>query len=173
MKNSSLLATLCVAVCLSATQCSSPSASTETKTETATTETMAAKPDMAAIKTEIQAIEKEFELADNARDVKKIGDFYADDAISMVDHGLSLVGREAIMKHQEESFAKRSKGETISFETLDVFGDGIVVTEVGKSISRDSTGKQVYSGKYMAIWEKRDGKYLTIREIYNSDKEEK
>jgi len=50
--------------------------------------------------------------------------------------------------------AKRSKGETATYETMDVFGDGNIVTETGKTTVKDANGKVAYTGKYMAIWEK-------------------
>ena len=37
----------------------------------------------------------------------------------------------------------------------------------------DATGKVTYTGKYMAIWEKRDGKYICLRDISNDDAKEK
>ena len=53
-----------------------------------------------------------------------------------------------------------------------VFGDENTVTEVGKMTRKDASGKVVSTGKYMAVWEKRDGKYLCVRDIGNSDSEE-
>jgi len=64
------------------------------------------------------------------------------------------VGKAAIRKSIEEGLAKRSKGETATYETMDVFGDGNIVTETGKTTVKDANGKVAYTGKYMAIWEK-------------------
>lgn len=55
---------------------------------------------------------------------------------------------------------------------MDAFGCDNYVTEVGKTIRKDSTGKTTYTGKYMALWEKRDGKWICIRDIGNYDKKE-
>jgi len=33
----------------------------------------------------------------------------------------------------------------------------------------DAAGKVTATGKYMAVWEKRDGKWLCIRDIGNED----
>ena len=79
------------------------------------------------------------------------------------------VGKVAIQKEMEESLAKRTQGETVAYETLEVFGDGNTVTEIGTAISKDASGKVIRTGKYIAIWEKRDGKYICIRDIYNTD----
>jgi len=113
------------------------------------------KPDMAAIKAEIQVLENAWEVADNARDVEAVAALYADDAISIELYKPDMaVGKAAIRKSIEEGLAKRSKGETATYETMDVFGDGNIVTETGKTTVKDANGKVAYTGKYMAIWEK-------------------
>lgn len=130
------------------------------------------KPDMSAIKAEIQAIETAFAAADNARDVNAILAFYSDDAVTMGPGEPMTVGKAAIQKSIEAGFAKSAAGSTVAYDVLEVFGDGNTVTEVGKSTRKDASGKVTYTGKYMAIWEKRDGKYVCIRDIGNSDAKE-
>ncbi len=95
--------------------------------------------------------------------------FYADDAISLASDKPMLVGNSAIKKDMEESLAKRPKGAKISYEVMDVYGAGNYATEVGKTTRMDSTGKVTSTGKYMAIWEKRNGKWICIRDIGNED----
>ncbi len=73
----------------------------------------------------------------------------------------------------EASIAKRPKGATTSYDVMDVFGAGDYVTEVGKITRKDSAGKVTTTGKYMAIWEKRHGKWICIRDIGNEDAKEK
>jgi ketosteroid isomerase-like protein len=132
-----------------------------------------APPDMAAIKAEIKAIEDKWAAASNIKDVATIVGFYADDAISMNDDKPMLVGKAAIQKAVEEEMARRKENTTVVFETLDLYGDENRVTEVGKTTVTDASGKVVYGGKYMAIWEKRNGKWLTIRDMSNDDAKEK
>jgi uncharacterized protein (TIGR02246 family) len=126
-------------------------------------------PDMTAIKAEIQAIEDTWAVAYNAKDVATIMGFYADDAISMSDDQPMLVGKAAIQKGLEAEMTNRKANGKITFETLEVYGDETRVTEIGKSTMTDATGKVIYGGKYMAVWEKRNGKWLTIRDIVNDD----
>ncbi len=141
------------------------------KKETAETTTVAepAKPDLTQIRSEIVAIENAWAAAQNAKDVNALMAMYADDAVSMPDGEPMLTGKAAIQKKQEADFAKPSKYASIGFETLDVYAQGNVVTEVGKTMYKDATGKTIGGGKYIAVYEKRDGKYLCIREIYNAD----
>jgi len=94
---------------------------------------------------------------------------YTDDAISMTDGAPSLNGKAAILAYQEAEFAKSPAGLNSTYTVQDVYGDGETVTEVGTGVTKDASGAVVRTGKYVAIWKKMDGKYLCIREIYNSD----
>lgn len=132
-----------------------------------------AKPDMAKLKAEIQALENSWAAADNARNANAVAAFYAEDAISLSNNKPMISGRAAIQKDIEVGFAKRAKGSTVSYDVLDVFGNENTVTEVGKSTIKDAAGKVISSGKYMAIWEKRNGKFICVRDIYNEDAKKK
>ena len=128
-----------------------------------------APPNMAALKAEIQALNNTWSAASNANDVATILTFYADDAVSMADDKPMSVGKAAIQKVLEAELANRKDGITVSYETLDVFGDENLLTETRKVTSKDAAGKVTYTGKYMELWEKRNGKWQVIREIYNDD----
>jgi ketosteroid isomerase-like protein len=133
----------------------------------------APKADMAKIKAEIQALETAWGAATGARDAATILAFYADDVISMPDDKPSIVGKAAVQKDIEESLAKNKEGSVTTYETLDVYGNEDIVTEVGKGTARNAAGEVTYTGKYMVVWEKRNGKWLVTREIYNDDAKEK
>jgi uncharacterized protein (TIGR02246 family) len=166
--NYSGIATVCVALSLLVISCGAPApkpADTPVQVEV--------KPDMAAVKAEIQALETSWAAADNARDANAVAAFYADDAWSMSNDKPTLVGKAAIFTDLTKSLAKKPAGSTVSFEVMEVFGDDMVVTEVGKSTSKDASGNVLSTGKYMAVWEKRDGKFICIRDIYNNDAKEK
>lgn len=166
--NYSGIATICVALSLFVISCGAPApkpAETPVPVEV--------KPDMAAVKAEIQALESAWAAADNARDANAVAAFYADDAWSLSNDKPTLVGNAAILAEITEGFAKKAAGTTVSYEVQDVFGNDTQVTEVGKSTTKDASGKVISTGKYMAVWEKRDGKYICIRDIYNNDAKEK
>jgi ketosteroid isomerase-like protein len=148
----------------------------ETPAETpAATATVAepVKPDLTQIRSEIVAAENAWAAAINAKDINALMAMYADDAISMPEGEPMLSGKAAIQKKQEADFAKPAKYANIAFETMDVYAEGDVVTEVGKTMYKDATGKTTGTGKYFAVFEKKNGKYVCIREIYNSDTKEK
>jgi ketosteroid isomerase-like protein len=129
--------------------------------------------DNAKLKAEIQELETAWSRADNNRDVKTLAAFYSDDAVSMNNNQPMLVGHAAIKEDLESSIAKRAKGATVSYDVLDVYSSGNFVTEVGKTTRKDANGKVIKTGKYMAIWEKRNGKWVCIRDIANDDAKEK
>ena len=135
----------------------------------ATTVAEPAKPDPAQVRAEIVTIENAWAAAQNAKDINALMAMYADTAVSMPDGEPMLNGKAAIQKKQEADLAKPAKFASIAFETMDVYAQGNVVTEVGKTMYKDATGKIIGGGKYIAVFEKRDGKYLCIREIYNQD----
>jgi hypothetical protein len=73
--NYSGIATVCVALSLLVISCGAPApkpAETPVQVEV--------KPDIAAIKAEIQALESAWSAADNSRDAEAVAAFYADDA---------------------------------------------------------------------------------------------
>ncbi|MEJ7828188.1 MAG: DUF4440 domain-containing protein, partial [Segetibacter sp.] len=155
-----------------ATGCN-PSNGDKTADANSDSTSMTTKADPVKLKEEIQVLETAWANADNARDVNTLTAFYSDDAVSMANNQPMFVGSAAIKKDIETSMAKRPKGSTVSYDILDVFGSGDYVTEIGKTTRKDSTGKTTSTGKYMAIWEKRNGKWLCIRDISNDDAKEK
>jgi len=167
-KNYFRLATACIALSLFSVACSPAPEQTAAPEELAP----AAEPDMAAVKAEIQVLEDAWGAASNAGDTATLLAFYSDDAVTMGDGEPMTVGKAAIQKDIEEGQASKIPGSTVSYTVLDVFGDGNTVTEVGRTTRVDASGKVISSGKYMAIWEKRDGKYVCIRDISNSDTKE-
>ncbi len=126
--------------------------------------------DMSAVKTEIQGLENAWARAMNNRDTEALLALYANDAMAMSDDEPSLSGKEAIRTKLEKDMKKGDNGMNFHFETLDVIGTGDVVTEVGKTTIKDASGVEISTGKYMAVWQKRDGKYVCTHDISNADK---
>ncbi len=164
------IATLCFGFSLLVAGCGAPA---DKKTSAVTAEQVAVKPDLTAIKAEIQALESAWSEADNARDANAVAAFYADDAVSMSNDKPAQTGKAAILADLEEGMGKKVVGNTVSYETLEVFGDENIVTEIGKATIKDASDNVVSTGKYMAVWEKRNGSYICIRDIYNNDSKEK
>ena len=161
-----------IALLIFTAACNAPKNDAASKTdETAMMEV--AEPDLAKLKTDIQAMENAWAEASNSKDKAKIVAFYADDAISMENNKPMAVGKAAIQKGVEAYLAERKASSVVAYETMEVFGDDNMLTEIGKTTMKDAAGKVMSTGKYMALWEKRNDKWLVIRDIYNDDVKEK
>jgi len=128
-----------------------------------------AKPDLAAIRTEIQALEDAYAAGLKAKNANAIVMYYADDAVSMVNNAPIAVGHDALLKMLQENIDRDTTNATESFEVVDIFAAGDLVVETGKAIYKDPEGNVTKTGKYMSLFEKRDGRYVCIRDIYNDD----
>jgi ketosteroid isomerase-like protein len=126
--------------------------------------------DKEQIKKEIQAKENEFAEIYNTGEIRNIG-YYADDAISFSQNKAPLIGRKAIVDYLKSGIDASTKGNKISFITNEVFvsNDANQVVELGYFKLVDSTDVAINTGNYMVIFEKRDGKYVSVREMSASD----
>lgn len=125
--------------------------------------------DKEQIKKEIQAKEDAFAALYNNADLKDIG-YYADDAITFFQNAEPLVGKAAIVEFLKSDLAGNTN--KISFKTNEVFvsNDGVHVLEIGYFTVTDSTNTTINSGNYMSLFEKRDGKYVCLRDMSASDR---
>ena len=124
--------------------------------------------DKEQIKIEIQAKEDSFAALYNSGEERSIG-YYADDAISFFQNRAPLVGKEAIVEFLKADII--SNTDRISFKTNEVFvsSDGNMVVEVGSFKVVDSANVPFNTGNYMSLFEKRNGKYVTVRDMSTSD----
>ena len=128
----------------------------------------AAMPDKEQIKKEIQAKEDSFALLYNTGELRDIG-YYADDATNFYQNRPPLVGKQAIIDFLKSDLD--SNTNKITFTTKEVFpsNDGNQVVEIGYFKVVDSADAPINSGNYMVMFEKRDGKYVSVREMSASD----
>ena len=124
-------------------------------------------PDVEAIKAEIQGIENTFADAISKRDAEFLVSYYADDAVNMPPDNPPVVGKEAILERTKGWLENAEELPNMKFEVVDLFAAGNYAIEIGK-FSED----EVEKGKYISIFEKRDGKYVCIRDIYNNNSAE-
>jgi ketosteroid isomerase-like protein len=128
--------------------------------------------DKEQIKKDIQAKEDEFAATYNGGVAKNIG-YYADDATSFYQNRAPLVGKDSIVAFlKSDAVANSNK---ISFKTNEVFvsNDGNQVVELGHYTVVDSANTPINTGNYMSLFEKRDGKYVSMRDMSASDMPDK
>lgn len=124
--------------------------------------------DKEQVKKEIQAKENEFAALYDSGQLKDIG-YYADDATSFFQNRPPLVGKDSIVAFLRSDLNQNSN--MISFKTNDVFvsSDGNQVVEVGYFKLVDSASTVINTGNYMSLFEKRNGKYVCVRDMSASD----
>jgi len=124
--------------------------------------------DKEQIKKEIQAKEDAFADLYNTGQLKDIG-YYAEDATTFLQNRPPLIGRETIVEFLKAEIT--SNTNKISFKTNEVFvsNDGNMVVEIGHFIVVDSTNTGINKGNYMSLFEKRNGKYVCVRDMSASD----
>jgi ketosteroid isomerase-like protein len=124
--------------------------------------------DKEQVKKEIQAKENDFAAVYNSGQLKDIG-YYADDATSFYQNRPPLVGKDSIVAFLKSDLNDNSN--TISFTTNDVFvsSDGNQVVEVGYFKLVDSAKSIINTGNYMSLFEKRNGSYVSVRDMSASD----
>jgi ketosteroid isomerase-like protein len=132
--------------------------------------TTASTVDKEQIKMEIQAIENTFAEHYNSKNTDSIT-YYADDAKSFFIGRNPISSKDSIIEFLKNDMAGIEKGIKFSFTTNEVHvsNDGINVTEIGEFKLVDSTGTKIESGNYFSLFEKRNGKYVCIRDIAASN----
>jgi ketosteroid isomerase-like protein len=126
--------------------------------------------DKEQIKKEIQAKENQFAELYNTGEVRNVG-YYAEDATSFAQNKPPLVGKQAIIEYLKAGIEASDKGNKISFMTNEVFpsSDGTQVIEIGYYKLVDSANVTINTGNYMVLFEKRDDKYVVVRDMSASD----
>lgn len=122
--------------------------------------------DKEKIKMEIQAIENTFATHYNTKNADSIT-YYADDAKSFFIGRNPITSKDSILEYLTNDIKGIEKGIKFSFTTNEVHisNDGINVTEIGEFKLTDSTGVKIESGNYFSLFEKRNGKYVCIRDM--------
>lgn len=126
-----------------------------------------------ALAAEVQAIEALDEAlseAAMARDAARFASFFADDAVQLPPGAPPLEGRAAIEEAAAGFFAA---GATLSFANTNarVAAMGDLATSRGTYAWSLETADGVMrdEGSYIEVWQKVDGEWKIVEDIYNSD----
>ena len=128
-------------------------------------------PEIEQIEAEIQAMETAFAEAYNNGTANGEG-YYAPDAASYSQNKPPLLGADVIAHHIKKEMKEMPKGAKISFTLTEIFpsNDAEQVVELGRYNVADSLGLSIARGNYMALFVKKDGKYLCVRDMGASEK---
>lgn len=124
--------------------------------------------DVQAVKAEISTLEDLLGAAITNRDLEGALAYYAEDAQSMPQSQPTLVGKNAI-RRSLSGMMNDTSGTKEVMTVVDVWAAGDLAVEVGTFKVLSKNDEVIETGKYMSLFEKRDGKYVCVRDIYNTD----
>ncbi|MEH6537319.1 MAG: nuclear transport factor 2 family protein [Psychroserpens sp.] len=121
--------------------------------------------DMEKAKVEIQAMEDAYAAGQQAKDADAVAVYYSDDAISYGQNKKPLSGRAAIRDNIAKDIAKDTTDNYNVYKVVDLFAEGNTAIEIGSWTEFDSSGNEQENGNYMSYFQKRDGKYICVRDM--------
>jgi ketosteroid isomerase-like protein len=134
------------------------------------TEEPVAAIDKDQIKKDIQGMEDAFSAAFSAHNADNVSAYYADDAKSFSSEKPPEEGKAAITAAIAKELEGFPKGATLACQADEIYTTtGVFVTEIGNFKMKDSTGTEKMSGHFISLFEKRNGKYVCIRDMATSD----
>ena len=121
--------------------------------------------DMAKVKVEIQAMEDAYAAGEKAKDADAVAAYYSDDAISYSRNKQPISGKAAIRDNIANNIANDTTGNYNIYKVVDLFAEGNTAVEIGSWTEFDASGNEKENGNYMSYFEKRDGKYICVRDM--------
>ena len=121
--------------------------------------------DLTKIKPEIQAMEDAYAAAEKAKDADKVVVYYSDDAVGYGRSRAPEVGKNAIKEGLAKRFKADTSGNTNVYKVVDLFAEGNMVVEIGSWTEMSPSGTEVDKGHYMSVFQKRDGKWVCVRDM--------
>ena len=121
--------------------------------------------DLEKVRAEIQAMEDAYAAGQKAKDADAVAAYYSDDAISYSRNEQPLSGKAAIRDNIANRIAKDTTENYSVYKVVDLFAEGDIVVEIGSWTQFDSSGNEKENGNYMSFFQKRDGKYICVRDM--------
>lgn len=137
----------------------------------ATTATRTTPASPAAEESTIRALDGRIVAAMQARDAAGLAPFYAPDAILMPPNQRAATGRDGIQRAWIEDFKLPNIDLRFEPRRIDVAASGDLASDIGTyQVSLDGPdGRISDSGKYVAVWQKVNGEWKVLADIWNSD----
>ncbi|MEO6190718.1 MAG: nuclear transport factor 2 family protein [Saprospiraceae bacterium] len=118
-----------------------------------------------SLKPEIQAMEDAFAAAEKAKNADGVVAYYSEDAVSYSRNEEPTIGKSSIKKRVAEHLAKDTTGNVNVYKVVDLFAEGNMAVEIGSWKVQTPTGTEVDKGYYLSYFQKRDGKYVCVRDM--------
>lgn len=121
--------------------------------------------DLEKAKADIQAMEDAYAAAEKAKDADKIVAYYSDDAVTYGRNRMPEVGKAAIKEGHAKRLAADTTGNYQVYKVVDLFGEGNMLVEIGSWTEMSPAGAELDKGHYMSYFQKRDGKWVCVRDM--------
>lgn len=121
--------------------------------------------DTEKLKPEIQAMEDAYAAAEKSKDADKVMAYYSDDAISYGRNRMPESGKTAIKESLVKRLAADTSGNSNVYKVVDLFSEGNMLVEIGSWTEMNAAGAEVSKGHYMSYFQKRDGKWVCVRDM--------
>jgi ketosteroid isomerase-like protein len=121
----------------------------------------------AGVRAAIEAANAKFSALAAQGDSAGLAGLYTKDAAVMPAGSEPIRGTEAIAKFWQGALA--SGVAAIELKTVEVYGQGMTVTEVGEYALRDKVGKVLDRGKYIVIWRQDNGQWKLLRDMFSTN----
>ncbi len=119
------------------------------------------------VKAAIEAANAQFSAAVVKGDGAGLAALYSPDGQVMPAGSDPVRGTEAIQKFWQGGLD--SGIAAIGLKTIEVFGHSPTATEVGEYELRDKAGKVLDHGKYIVVWQRTDGKWKLLRDMFSTN----
>jgi ketosteroid isomerase-like protein len=120
-----------------------------------------------AVRSAIEAANAQFSAAAAKGDGAGLAALYSKEGQVMPAGSDPVRGTEAIQKFWQGALDSGVAG--VGLKTIDLYGHGPTVTEVGEYELRDKAGKVLDHGKYIVIWQHTDGKWQLLRDMFSTN----
>jgi uncharacterized protein (TIGR02246 family) len=133
--------------------------------------TKTAAPDTTADETAIRAVNIAWFKAYNAGDGPAVAELYAEDAVTGSPGTPAVRGKASIREYYVKDAAAFAAAGLVDGDgpTSDVGMSGDLAWQWGTYKVTDKSGAAVDAGKYLSVFQRKDGKWIIIRDTYNSD----
>ena len=121
--------------------------------------------DLEKAKADIQAMEDAYAAAEKAKDADKVVVYYSDEAVTYGRNRNPEVGKAAIKEGLATRLAADSTGNYNVYKVVDLFGDNNMLVEIGSWTEMSPAGAEVNKGHYMSYFQKKDGKWVCVRDM--------
>jgi uncharacterized protein (TIGR02246 family) len=128
-------------------------------------------PDTAADADAIRAVNVAWNKAYNGGDGAGVTALYADDAVLMAPGAPLARGKASISEYySKDAAAFAAAGLTVADAAAsDVAQSGDLAWQSGTYTNTDKSGATVETGKFLTVFQRKDGKWMIIRDTWNSD----